>query len=171
MSRSAGYWITNLGLTPHPEGGFFREVYRSPESIPSEGLPARYPGPRSFATSIYFLLEWGSPSVLHRLRSDELWFFHEGGPIEIVMIDPAGNLNSRLLGLDRGRGEEPQAVIPAGTLFGARVSGDNAYSLAGCVVAPGFDFADFELPQREDLLRRHPEHAEIIKEFTARSHS
>lgn len=165
MDRDARHWITHLGLSPHPEGGHYREIYRSNERIPRSALPHRYDGDRDCATSIYYLLERGETSRLHRLKSDEIWFFHDGSPMEVVMIDGASVLSRLRIGVRFERGEVPQAVIPAGTWFGARVAGDGPYSLVGCVVAPGFDFRDLDMPGKEELMELFPDHGEIIAEF------
>ena len=159
--NDAAHWIRTLGLQPHPEGGHFRETYRAAESIPASGLPARFGGARSFSTAIYFLLESGGFSALHRIKSDEAWHFHAGSPLEIFTIDPAGAL--RVLRLGDGAF---QAVVPAGCWFGARVAAPGSYALVGCTVAPGFDFADFEMGRRADLLRHYPQHRELILQLT-----
>ena len=165
MKRDARYWIRNLDLAPHPEGGHYREIYRSGGRIPRAALPDRYGGDRNYATSIYYLLERGETSRMHRLQSDEILVFHDGGPLEIVTIDGSGVLTRLLLGVRFERGEVPQAVIPAGVWFGARVAGEGSYSLIGCVVAPGFDFMDFDMPGKEELMELFPEHGDVIAEF------
>ncbi len=165
MDRDARHWITHLGLSPHPEGGHYREIYRSNECIPRSALPERYDGNREYATSIYYLLESGETSRIHRLKSDEILVFHDGSPMEVVMIDGDGVLSRLLLGVRFERGEVPQAVIPAGVWFGARVVEERSFSLIGCVVAPGFVYTDFEMPGKEELMELFPEHGEIIAEF------
>jgi predicted cupin superfamily sugar epimerase len=149
-------WIEELGLERHPEGGWFREIYRSAERIPKKGLPERYGGPRSFLTSIYFLLKSGEVSQLHRLRSDELWHFFDGSPLRFHVFGEDGAYRSFRLGRDPRRRESLQATLPAGSVFGAEVVEPRSFSLSGCTVAPGFDFADFEFGRREDLLARFP---------------
>lgn len=150
-------WVDALGLLPHPEGGFYRETYRSAAAI----------GERSVSTAIYFLVTRGSFSALHRIRSDELWHFHAGQALEVVTIDPAGTRRDLHLGLDLDRGERPQHVVPAGTWFGARLRDPSAaYALVSCTVAPGFDFADFELGTRDALIAAFPAHAALIGEMT-----
>jgi predicted cupin superfamily sugar epimerase len=163
---SAGEWIEALGLTRHPEGGWFRETYRAAEGVAREHLPARFTGPRAFATSIYYLLEEGDLSALHRIRQDEAWYFHEGGPLEIQLISPDGKADLLRLGRNPGAGESPQAVAPAGWLFGARVVRGGLYTLCGCSVSPGFDFEDFELPSRQEVLAAYPHLAEVVTKFT-----
>jgi predicted cupin superfamily sugar epimerase len=132
-----------LDLRPHPEGGWFRETWRSPVSFAPEG----YGGPRSAATAIYFLLYPGERSRWHVVRSDELWFWHAGGPLDLrTGGDGAGPATGTavLLGGDAGAGQQPQARIPGGVWQSAAPAGDE-HVLVSCVVAPGFDFADFRL--------------------------
>jgi predicted cupin superfamily sugar epimerase len=156
MSMTAAQWIAALGLEPHPEGGWFRETYRAREHIEASGLPARYGGPRSFSTSIYFLLEGTQFSAFHRLKSDELWHFHAGGSLQVWIIDEAGRLRTERVGPDPAAGDRLQLVLPAGTWFAARPLAAADYTLLGCTVAPGFDFADFELAGRAALAGRFP---------------
>jgi predicted cupin superfamily sugar epimerase len=146
--------VRQLRLRPHPEGGFYRETYRAPLLIPRRALPRRYGGARAAATSILFLLPRGAVSRLHRIASDEAWHFHLGGPLLIVEIGPGGRPRRTLLGPDPARGHRLQHVVPAGTWFGARPAPGTAFTLVGCAVAPGFDFADFEMGDRAELLRR-----------------
>jgi len=163
---AAQFWIRKLGLRPHPEGGFFREMYRAPESIRKNALPPRYAGRRSYSTSIYFLLISGRASRFHRLRSDEIWHFYEGSPLTLHLL-AAGGRHSRIrLGRNASAGQVFQAVLPAGTWFGATVDRRGSYSLVGCTVAPGFSFADFEPGRRAELLARFPRHARLIKALT-----
>jgi predicted cupin superfamily sugar epimerase len=164
--KDAGYWIKNLELIEHPEGGYFREIYRSPEAISKDSLPTRYEGDRSFSTSIYFLLIQEQFSAFHRLKSDELWHFYLGSPLAIHIIDEDGNYSTAKLGKDFEKGEVFQTAIKAGSWFGAAADDVSSYSLVGCTVAPGFDFADFELGDREELSKRYPEHRAIIERLT-----
>ena len=165
--KTAADWIKTLALIEHPEGGYFREIYRAGESIPAEALPARYGGPRAFSTSIYFLLRAGQVSHIHRLRSDEIWHFYEGGPLLFHAFDESSYRRLRL-GRDPGAGEVLQAVLPRGVLFGAEPLRAGSFALCGCTVAPGFDFADFEFGRREDLLARFPRHKALISRLTVR---
>jgi predicted cupin superfamily sugar epimerase len=160
----AAEWVKALGLVRHPEGGWYRETYRSPEAVAREHLPARFTGARAFSTTIYYLLEAGDFSALHRIHQDEGWHFYDGWPMELHLISPAGERSCVVLGRDPSKGLFPQAVAPAGWLFGAATTGD--FSLMGCTVAPGFDFADFEMPTRDQLLSAHPEHADLIERLT-----
>jgi uncharacterized protein len=166
MFLSATYWIRHLGLIPHPEGGYFRELYRSGESIPHQALPGRYSGDRPFLTSIYYLLEGRFPSRIHRLHSDEIWHYHTGSPLTMHTIAPDGTLRTLRLGGDPGSGEQFQFVIPAGTWFGARVEDRESYTLVGCTVAPGFMYDDWKLGRRETLVAEYPAHRHIIEALT-----
>jgi hypothetical protein len=159
-------WIECLRLHPHPEGGYFRETYRSAEMIARQHLPARFSGDRAFATAIYFLLQGNDFSALHRIKQDELWHFYEGGALVISVIEPGGTLSLLRLGRDVRAGEMLQAVVPAGCIFGARVQDPRSYALVGCTVAPGFDFADFEMLTRHELLSLYPQHEPIITQLT-----
>lgn len=164
MGPAAAELIVSLGLTRHPEGGWYRETYRAGGAIPDTLLPDRAGGERSFSTAIYFLLERGDISALHRIRSDELWHFYGGAPLIVHLITPEGSYCSLTLGSDPTTGATFQGVVPAGCWFGAETTGD--YSLVGCTVAPGFDFADFEMGCRSGLLSRFAAHASIIRRLT-----
>src|SRR5262249_6388628 len=118
----AGRWISSLGLKPHPEGGYYRESYRSGEIMPKETLPARFGGDRAISTAIYFLLERGDFSALHRIRQDEVWHHYEGSTVTIHVIDPAGRYSTLKVGKNLQVGELPQAVVAAGCFFGATVN-------------------------------------------------
>ncbi len=159
-------WIEKLGLLPHPEGGFYREVYRSGDRIPPGCLPERFPGPRALATSIYYLLRGGEVSCFHRLRSDEVWNFYLGGRLTIAVIRPTGELEEIHLGAGLGAGERLQAIVPAGQWFGAWVADPDSFSLTGCTLSPGFEFEDFELGARAELLSLYPRHRSAILKLT-----
>lgn len=162
----AKVWIDKLQLQPHPEGGYFRETYRSRESIARPHLPPRFAGDRAFSTAIYFLLQGDDFSALHRIRSDELWHCYAGGPLTISVIAPDGELSEISLGTDLSAGQTPQTVVHAGCLFGSYVTEPNSFALVGCTVSPGFDFADFELPGRAELLAAFPQHRSVIERLT-----
>jgi uncharacterized protein len=151
--------ITQLQMLPHPEGGYYKETYRSGETISVHG------NERNVSTAIYFLLENKNKSHFHRIQSDELWFFHQGEPLEILSIQN-GELVSTILGNNIVKGELPQAIIPANTWFASHVKDETGYALVSCTVAPGFDFADFELAERNDLIAQYPQLKQIIEEFT-----
>jgi len=162
----AEHWIRVLQLQPHPEGGWFREEYRAPEKIPQDALPKRFGGERSFSTAIYFLLQANEVSHLHRIQQDEVWHFYDGAGLTVHVIDAAGNYSTIKLGRDIERGESLIGVVEAGSLFGASVHGAGDFSLVGCTVAPGFDFDDFELPPRAELLGAYPQHRAVIEILT-----
>ena len=166
----ASHWIESLGMQQHPEGGWFREVYRSAELIPREGLPSRFNGVRAFSTAIYFLLNQTDFSALHRIRQDEVWHFYDGSSLTIHIIDPEGHYSTARLGQDLKAGEQPMAVVQAGCFFGATVNDRESFSLVGCTVAPGFDFDDFEMPSREQLLEQFPQHQQLIEMLTKSEH-
>jgi predicted cupin superfamily sugar epimerase len=163
--NKANYWIQKLDLKHHPEGGHYREVYRSGETISETGLPARYTSDRSFSTSIYYLLQKGEFSAFHRIKTDEIWYFHDGDPLEIMVIASNDQLTRLQLGITNDA--SPQIIVKAGDWFAARTLGN--YSLAGCNVAPGFDFADFEMATYEGLVALYPSHHEIIRMFCPQS--
>jgi len=164
MKQSAAYWKNKLQLLDHPEGGCFRETYRSDEQIPANGLPSRFSDERSISTSIYFLLESHEFSALHRIKSDETWHFHDGAPLEIHDISPEGKYHRHLLGLDPENGSSPQVTITRGHWFAACTLGE--YTLVGCTVAPGFDFHDFEMGSKNKLLSDFPHLSDLIEKFT-----
>jgi len=166
MLMTALDYMRALNLQPHPEGGWYRETYRSEETIAREMLPERFSGPRPFATAIYFLLSADSFSALHRIRSDEQWHFYAGSSLTIHIIAPEGDYRALRLGNGVGRGESFQAVVPAECWFGATVEMPGTFSLVGCTVAPGFDFSDFELGRRSELLRLFPAHRPLIERLT-----
>jgi len=165
--QDAHYWIMKLSLIEHPEGGFYREVYRSPDSIEGIHLRDKRKGSRNLATSIYFLLKSGEKSLLHRLKSDETWYYHHGQPIHLFCIDFQGDLKEVVIGPDIEKHELPQYTIPEGTIFGGLVYGENTFSLASCMVAPGFSFDDFQLLSREYMLEKYPKYKDIILRLTA----
>ena len=155
-----------LDLVPHPEGGFFRELYRADEEVPRAALPKRFSGDRAYATAIYFLLTHGTFSALHTIESDELWHHYEGGALRVVTLSDDGTREDFVLGKDYAKGQRPFACVKRGRVFGSYVEGDASYVLVGCTVSPGFDFADFRMPPRETLLARFPAHAEVITRLT-----
>lgn len=168
--QDSQYWIEHLQLLPHPEGGYYRELYRAREVIPQEGLPERFGGPRSMATSIVYLLRAGERSVFHRIRSDETWHFYAGDSLELFQLDELDphQLVQVSIGNQLHRREHLQWTVPAGVWFASRPATTNSsgYSLLGCTVSPGFDFADFQLAQRNDLLGLFPLHSELIRQLT-----
>lgn len=158
--------ISILKLRPHPEGGYFRESYRSAGEFRTESLDEGYAGKRNYATCIYFLLTSDSFSAFHRIRQDEIWHFYEGSPINLHMISPQGVYSQVCIGRNLEEHQHLQYVVPGETWFAAKVINDNDHALVGCTVSPGFDFADFTLAQREELLRQFPQHSKVINELT-----
>lgn len=154
-----------LHLQPHPEGGFYKELYRSEGTIPHGALTG-FGGDRNYATGIYFMLTGTNFSAFHRIKSDELWHFYYGDACEVHVINTNGAHEVIRLGSDIINGEVFQAVVPAGAWFASRCTNAVGYSLVGCTVSPGFDFADFEMAERNALIAEYPQHAEIIKELT-----
>lgn len=151
--------ITRLALAPHPERGYFAETYRSTTEV----VCSTHPAPRAASTAIYFLVTATQPTTtLHRLVSDEVFHFYEGGPLAVLRLFPDGSWDRPILGLDLAAGQRPQLVIEAGTWFGAELVDDSSHCLIGCSVAPGFDFADFELAEGPELAVRYPDAATII---------
>ena len=153
--------IARLGLAPHPERGYYVETYRSPLA----GLP--HGAPRAASTAIYFLVTRTEPATfLHRLRSDELFHLYEGGPLDVLLLRDGRRGEVARLGRDVAAGERPQLVIPAGTWFAVELAPEAPHCLFGCTVAPGFDFADFELARGPELAARFPAHAARIARMT-----
>ncbi len=156
MIQDAQYWIRELQLRPHPEGGYYRVTYTSQ-------LPIATPnGNRAASTAIYFLLEGRDFSAFHRIASDELWHFYAGSALVVYVIDAAGCYSE--LRVD-GVGSF-QAVVRAGCWFASRLEDPSGFALVGCTVAPGFDFADFELAKRDELVGSYPQHERLIEELT-----
>jgi len=164
--KNAGYYIQKLDLIKHPEGGYFREVYRCDEKIEHKHLPKRYEGCRNISTSIYYLLQNDEFSAFHRLKSDEIWHFYKGTSVIIYVIDENGILTEHILGDDLDNNEHLQFTIRKGSWFAARIIKQHSFVLMGCTVAPGFDFNDFELGRRRELLLKYPEYQEIILKNT-----
>ena len=155
--------VTALDLKPHPEGGFYKESYRAEGMIPASALKrTRHKDARQFSTAIYYLLPAGTRSKLHRLASDELFHFYLGGPMTLLLLGPKGQVEFVRLGPDLAAGMKVQQVVRAGWWFGGFCEDGSPYSLVGCTVAPGFDFADFELGDEQALLARYPAAADAI---------
>lgn len=157
-----------MDLLKHPEGGYYKEIYRSEEVIVKEALPARYATGRNISTSIYYMLAKEQVSHFHKLQSDEIWHFYYGTSLTIYMIDEKGNYAEQKLGRNLDEGEVLQFVIPKCTWFAAEVNDKKSFSLIGCTVAPGFDFADFELARREVLSAQFPLLKEVIEQFISK---
>lgn len=157
---TADLLIEQLQLVPHPEGGYYKETYRAGDT-----LPDRKNEKRNISTAIYFLLMDTNRSRFHRIQSDELWFFHIGEPVEIHVIQK-NTLHTIVLGNDLLKGHVLQATVPANCWFASSVQNEKGFSLVSCTVAPGFDFADFELAERNTLTHEFPHLKNIIEQFT-----
>ncbi len=158
--------VEKFNLLPHPEGGFFKENYRSVEIIPKSSLPKRFNGDRHYSTAIYFLLEQGNFSAFHKINSDECWHFYAGGSLLIYVIHLNGRLEIIRLGNNLNEGEQFQAVVPAESWFASEPASGADFSFVGCTVAPGFDFNDFELAKAVELSKRYPQHQLLIDRLT-----
>ncbi len=165
-SVSADQLVSLYELQPHPEGGYFKETYRDKGVIDRSALPPQFGGNRNFSTAIYFLLPEGKKSHLHRIKSAEVWHFYLGEPLTLVQIAPDGAVAKIVLGHEITNGHVLQHVVPAGSWFGAYPNAGSCFSFVGCTVAPGFDFADFEMGMREDLMRQFPHARETIEMLT-----
>lgn len=166
MKNTINNIIKKLELLPHPEGGYYKQTYKSAGEIDLSSLGDRYTSKRSYSTCIYFLLTSESFSAFHRIKQDEIWHFYDGSPILLHIITESGNHTTHLIGRDIQNGEVPQFVVPGGVWFAAEATDDNSYSLVGCTVAPGFDFEDFELKSKKELITLFPEREEIISKLS-----
>lgn len=156
--KTKEYWVKNLELEHHPEGGYFKETYRSQREVEIEGIE----GKRNLTTGIYFLIDSMNFSAFHRIKSDEMWHYYAGDPLIVHMIDLNGKYFTQKIGPNLEEGEQLQFVVPANYWFASEVTKGGNYSLVGCTVSFGFDFNDFELADRS-LEERYPEHKKIIK--------
>jgi predicted cupin superfamily sugar epimerase len=150
--------INHFDMLPHPEGGFYKETYRSSELCLN--------GTRNLKTVIYFLLRSEDVSHFHRIKSDEMWYYHSGSPLIVHSIDDQGIYKEQKVGINFSEGEIPQYLVPKNTIFGSTVLEKDSYSLVSCSVSPGFDFEDFELFKQSDLLEQFPLHHKIISKLT-----
>jgi len=164
--KDATYWVERLRLEPHPEGGYFRQTYRSEVTIARQALPSGFGGARAASTAIYFLLEGKNFSAFHRLRSDEVWHFYVGAPVRVHVIEPSGKYSPITLGSDPEAGQSFQAVVRAGCWFASHVADWKSFAVVGCTVAPGFDFEDFDMGKRAELVAEYPQHREGIQRLT-----
>lgn len=156
-------YVKLLNLKPHPEGGYYSESYRCARHFEGSG---EFPAGRKWATAIYFLIEQGNFSAFHRIKSDETWHFYAGDPLEVIEINEFGHIKTTLVGSNIDNGMQFQYTVPAGLWFASRVYGKGNFSLVGCTVAPGFDYADFELAERDALIASFPQHRELISSLT-----
>ena len=160
--KSAKYWIEKLGLDRHPEGGWFKEIYRSDDIITVDSLSGDYRGTRNCSTSIYYLLEGDDYSSFHRIKSDEVWHYYAGSTsIEILLIVD-GSLIKQLCGNNPDENQQLQIVVPKNTWFAARLHDKSGYALVGCTVSPGFQFDDFEMSD-EKIMEEFPQLETEIK--------
>lgn len=165
--KSAQYWIKQLKLQPHPEGGYFNETYRCKETLTADNLPERFTQEHCFSTAIYYLLEAPDFSAFHRIKQDELWHFYTGNSaLTIHVISQTGQYQALHLGSDAAAGQSFQHVVKAGDWFAASVDESNGFALVGCTVAPGFEFADFEMAQESQLFELCPEQQTLIKSLS-----
>ncbi|MFP4171505.1 MAG: cupin domain-containing protein [Candidatus Hydrogenedentota bacterium] len=164
MRHSAEFWINHLRLEPHPEGGYFRETHRSPVVV----HPPGFEGPRHLTTTIYFLLEAGQISQLHQLRANEMWHFYTGTPLTLHQLSSPDEYVTARVGPHADEGQQFHTVVPSGVWFGATVDDarPGAFSLVACTCSPGFEFEDFKLADREEMLDRFPAHAGVIRMLT-----
>jgi predicted cupin superfamily sugar epimerase len=158
--------IKSLELSPHPEGGYYKETYRSAGNINSDSLNENYIGKRNYSTCIYFLLTSNDFSAFHKISQDEIWHFHEGSPIILHTISEKGVHQEYLIGTDFSDGQKPQLVVDGNHWFAASVTKKNSFALVSCTVSPGFDFSDFILPSREALIAEFPQHKKLITKYT-----
>lgn len=163
---NADYYIKKFNLLPHLEGGFYRETYRSDIVISGASLPVEFQDSRNASTAILFLLQNNDFSAFHRIASDELWHYHSGKGAIIYSINTNGMLTTYRLSADDHAESQFQVVIPANNWFAAELIDPDDYILTGCTVAPGFDFADFELADREQLINQFPQHKHVITRLT-----
>ena len=166
MTPTAQTYIDALQMEAHPEGGFFKETYRSRHLMDVTQGSGGTPVHRSVSTGIYFLLEKNNFSAFHKIKSDEMWHFYGGQALEVLELNERGELGCTRLGPDILGGEVHQHVVPANTWFASRVAAGGSFSLVGCTVAPGFDFADFWLADRAMLVASFPQHSQTIAELT-----
>jgi len=158
--------INKLNLKEHPEGGYFSETYRSELKIPTRVLGDDYNGDRNCATCIYFMLTSEKFSAFHKINQDEIWHYYKGVSLQLHIISKEGNYSFVMIGNDFDKNEVPQYMVKGGDWFAAEVLEKDSYTLVGCTVSPGFDFADFVLPKRENLIQLFPKHSEIISKLT-----
>ncbi len=166
MDKKIDEIVCKLKMEPHPEGGFYKETYRSNGVVPQNALGKEFTGDRNYCTAIYFLLTSENFSAFHRIKQDEIWHYYSGSSLYVHVISPDGKYNKFTVGMNLDRGELPQLVVPAGCWFASSVKDTDSYSLVGCTVSPGFDFDDFELAERAVLSKEFPEHNTIITQFT-----
>ena len=164
--RTADYWINHLALEIHPEGGAYSRVYTSSLTISKTALPENFHHSRPACTHIYYLLRQNEFSAFHKIQSDELWHFYDGDTLIIYEINTDGSLTKHLLGKKIEAGESPFCVIKAGNWFASSLKAGGLFSLVGCTVSPGFDFAEFELAETNELISKYPQYKNLITDLT-----
>lgn len=162
---TANKLILQYNLHKHPEGGWYKETYRSTDIIAQHALPDGFNGSRSLSTAIYFLLEKGNFSAFHKIKSDECWHFYAGESLLIYVLKPNGTLDIISLGNKVEQGDQFQYVVPANCWFASRPAATSAFCFVGCTVSPGFDFDDFEMANSNALTALFPSHAIIINDL------
>ena len=158
LDRQSASWIKRLKLEKHPEGGYFKETYRSDISVNVAG----HDGPRHAATAILYMLIGDQFSALHRVKSDEIWHHYSGCPLTLHSIGKGGELHKTKM----GKGGTPQAVMKAGTWIAASLDNKKSYCLVGCTMSPGFGYRDWELGKRAELAKMYPQHKKLIEKYT-----
>ena len=159
--------IELLDLKPLPfEGGFYRETYRSDETIRHDALPERFQTERSLSTAIYYLLTPDTFSAMHRLPADELFHFYLGDPVTMLKLYPDSSSAVVTIGNDLAVGQSPQTIVPRGTWQGSFLVEGGRYALLGTTVAPGFEFDDYEAGERDQLIQQYPDRIELITLLT-----
>ncbi|MFA3784140.1 cupin domain-containing protein [Melioribacteraceae bacterium 4301-Me] len=163
MHQKSREYIRELMLERHVEGGYYRETYRGEEILFTKNTLSKKLKRRSTSTLIYFLLDGNDKSHFHKLKSDEIWHFYDGCDIKLYSIDKKGNLSEQILGK---KSKNFQVIIPKNTWFAAELTNKKLFALVGCTVSPGFDYKDFEIGKREELINQYPNYKSIIKKFT-----
>lgn len=166
MPLNADKLIRDLDLIAHPEGGYYKETYRSDLMFDAQAVSDRFTGPRCCSTTIYFLLKDKDFSAFHRIKADEIWHFYSGSPLVVHVIQPNGDHVDIILGNDPDQGQVFQAVVPAECWFAASLVSGSGYALVGCATAPGFEFDDFEMAQKDQLSATYPHLKDLIHRFT-----
>ncbi|MDA3838231.1 MAG: cupin domain-containing protein [Candidatus Delongbacteria bacterium] len=168
---TAEYFIDKLKMESHVEGGYSKEVYKNAHTITDGSYKIEFEDERSLSSTIHFLLKSGQVSKFHKLKFDEIWFYHYGCPIIVHMIDERGIYTQMKLGLNIEAGENVQILIPANVIFGAEPMEKDSFSLVSCMVSPGFDYRDFILYEEEELISSYPKHAKIIHKLNGNKKS
>ncbi|GAA4270896.1 cupin domain-containing protein [Aquimarina gracilis] len=166
MNSKINEIVKALRMDPHPEGGYYKETYRSEGVVNKSALVGNFSGDRNYCTAIYFLLTSENFSAFHRIKQDEIWHYYQGSSLYVHVIDQKGEYHRYAVGMHLDQGELPQLVVPAGCWFASSVKEIDDYSLVGCTVSPGFDFEDFELADRKALINQYPKHEDVITKFT-----